>query len=171
MGIAFSRADFLYGALTKGSKELIMKYVLKIFILSILASQFALAGRQDSLKQAIDEFHYSLTVEWDQKDQAFRELQEEILMNKITAFVQSGATRDELEQAFYQATKLELTDIENELFIKKIQSPTEIRDFLKLRIEQTYYQGVSWDAQEFAAGLIAASVILGAFLLGSANYE
>ena len=147
-----------------------MKYLLKILFVCIFTSQLAFAGQPINLKQVIDEFQYGLTVEWDQKDPLFVAQQEAILHEKLAAFVQSAANREELELAFYEATKVHLTDVENELLIKRIQSPSEIRDLLKLKIQQSYSKGASWNG-DLAAGVIVAAVILGAFLLGSRSYE
>lgn len=47
-----------------------MKKISLFVMFSLLLQSFAWAGTPASLKSIVDEYHYALTVEWDQKDQA-----------------------------------------------------------------------------------------------------
>lgn len=145
-----------------------MNFFTHLILGFILTTQFAFAKHDNGLKLAIDDFHYSMTVEWDQKDPSFAAHQEEVLLKKINDFIQSGATREDLEEAFYEITKLKLTDVENELSIKQVQSSLEIRDLLQLKLESSYTKGASWDAGGAALGAVAA-VLLGMVILGAAT--
>lgn len=59
-------------------------------------SAFAVTPNQIALKQAFDEFHYALSVDWDQKDQAFFQAKSEDFNQSLTNLMKQGLTKEDL---------------------------------------------------------------------------
>lgn len=71
------------------------KFITLILALSIF-SVSAMANTHDGLKAAFEEFNYSITVEWDQKDASFLNAKKLELSQAIGALEAEGMTRLEL---------------------------------------------------------------------------
>ncbi|MBA2405895.1 MAG: hypothetical protein H0V66_14050 [Bdellovibrionales bacterium] len=72
------------------------KRIITLVIALSIFSVSAMANTHDGLKAAFDEFNYSVTVEWDQKDPAFLEAKKLELTQTISALEAQGMTRLEL---------------------------------------------------------------------------
>ncbi len=73
-----------------------LKSFFSLTITFILLTSQVFAGSTDGLKKAYDEMNYSLTVEWDQKNEAFYEAQIKKFNNSIRDLKAEGLTNSEL---------------------------------------------------------------------------
>lgn len=115
--------------------------MIKILLSLVLAvSIFSGNVSASTIQQSIDELNYELTVEWDQKDQAF-------LANSISNF----------------KAKLALQGISNEELVKyvaKTNNITEEELIEALRANAVYMQGASWNGVIYVLGGIGLGVTL-----------
>jgi hypothetical protein len=135
------------------------------FSLNVMAS----TGTVQELERSMDDFHYALSVEWDQKDQAFYEAQTKIFFEKMNdLIVNGGLTQDEIlklveskskNKAAIEALKLKLS------LLPKNLSTTELADIVKQNAKDFYAEGASWN------GYVVYSVVLGVVIIGAIAYS
>lgn len=78
-----------------------MKMLLNLFLtLSVFITSAAQAGVADGLKVAFDEYHYAITVDWDQKDEGFKRLAESELSDKLEVLKEEGMTQNDVIEFF-----------------------------------------------------------------------
>lgn len=136
---------------------------ISIMMLSfILLSVQANAGTNNSLSQAIEELNYSLTVEWDQKDQKFYDKKMKDFASTIAELQESGLTNQQLvDHVIAQIKNKNLAkDVEttfNMIQLNKM-SPLEARNTMKELMDHSYNQGASW------TGGVAEGIVVVAFL-------
>jgi hypothetical protein len=108
----------------------------------------AQASQHSELKDAYDELHYALTVEWDQRDSEFYQQQ-------LTAF---GQKLDALGPVAFPAVASIIQEqikdhhLSNSLLAAleaglRQQSPDAIRYLLHTALSKTYSSGASWNDQ------------------------
>ncbi len=112
-----------------------------------LFSMSAMATTQDGLKTAFDEFNYSVTVEWDQKDPTFFEAKKLELTQAIAGLEAEGMTREELigftKSQIKDATLLKNLDTALEALSVNKMTSAEAQEFMMKSIKSS--QGASWD--------------------------
>jgi hypothetical protein len=156
--------------------------VFKKFITLVMAvtlfSVSAHANTQNGLKAAFDEMNYALSVEWDQKDQAFyqdqlkkftqtvRELQKQGLSNQqmiefAKSQVKDSKVAKDLETAFSMIT------------INKMSSE-DASKYMMESMKRAYNGGVSWNGDVLvylAVGLLIVALAVGLSGSGSAGAD
>ncbi|WP_408095445.1 hypothetical protein ACJVC5_10415 [Peredibacter sp. HCB2-198] len=144
-----------------------MKRIFILFLLLITFSVQVNAGTQNGLKAAFDELNYSLSVEWDQKDQAFFNAQSEKFSAEIIKLQEAGLSNQEL-------MNFTISQIKDQNLAREIQttfslvsinamSSKEAQEHIKKSIEKTYQRGASWNGTAaFIGGTVFALVVLAA---------
>lgn len=94
-----------------------MKFV--AILLSFLITFNVMASSVQSLESAMDDFHYTLTVDWDQKDQAFYNVKTDEFIVKMSKLIkENNISREEVlalaqkkmnNSKAYEALKLKMT--------------------------------------------------------------
>jgi hypothetical protein len=136
-------------------------------LLSFLFAFNVSAGSVTALEAAMDEFHYVMTVEWDQKDQDFYNKQVDAFMANLSKIIQrEGLTREQIlnlaqmrinNSKAFEALKLKLS------LLPPAASASELAQSLKEAAKDFYVKGASWSGDVIIqAGLIG----LGVFLVG-----
>lgn len=137
---------------------------MKLILLSlVLVSQFSFAQEKMTLKNAIDEYNYALTIEWDQKDLTFLELQNQLLENRILELGDDISTKDIME-AF---PGVDVFMIDADLQSKRIFTVQDLRSYMETNPIQ-YAQGANWVGVAGMALGGAALITLGVFILREA---
>ncbi len=112
-----------------------------------LFSMSAMATTQDGLKTAFDEFNYSVTVEWDQKDPSFFEAKKLELSQAIASLEAEGMTREELitftKSQIKDASVLKDLNTALEAVSQNTMTSAQAQEFMMKSIKAT--QGASWD--------------------------
>ena len=129
-----------------------MKKVVSLFFTCILAPQFALASITTDLKSVIDDYNYSMTIEWDQQDSSFAQEKEIQLQTEINQLIQAGLTKEEFLGLYPEAQELE-----EELKFIDMKNPITVAEFMQKH--QKYKKGAAWSG-ELTEGLIAFAAIL-----------
>lgn len=131
-----------------------MKKITSFLLGMILSSQFALATGADGLKQAIDEYHYSMTVEWDQVDQTFAQEQELKFHNTIEKLIENGLTVTQLKMAFKENSQFDADQVIAEINEHNITDSLEVQKYIQQKLQSNYARGASWvddETQQFIA--------------------
>ena len=137
---------------------------LKSFIICfVLMIQISFAQERPTLKNAIAEYHFTLIVEWDQKDQEFLELQNHLLETRIRD-LDGSITRKDIIEAF---PGVDVFKIDRDLEMKNIFTFQDLRTYMETNPNQ-YAQGASWVGVGGMALGGAGLITLGVFILREA---
>ena len=138
-----------------------MKLVALFLSLCLSLNVVAASAPSQALETAFDNYHYAITVEWDQEDAAFKEIQTNIFFSNIEKLISQGLTFDEISnfmESKVSDTKV-LSTIEAQMtsLAKDATSPSEIAALLNTHSADLYQQGTSWTASRAQiAGIVVA---------------
>src|SRR5690348_723837 len=112
----------------------------KFFTIAILfcltLNSFAATGSLTSLEELMDNYQYTMTVEWDQKDQVFYEAETKKFFEEMTqTMIHEGATAADLQAVMTKkALDPKILDALNTRFtlLGKSPSVTEMMSAIKL---------------------------------------
>lgn len=131
---------------------------------------------QNELSAAYDELNYSLTVEWDQKDPAFRTAKMNEFSQTLRSLQAKGLTTAELiDFAKSQVKDAKIaSDIDSTL--KMIQankmSAEEANRYATEAMKKAYSTGASWQGRGNGSGLISLIILIGLLaVLNSSSYD
>lgn len=139
----------------------------RILVLIIAFSVFTgelQATTGTSLKQAFDEFNYTVTVEWDQKDRTVYDQAVAKLKAKFAAAQAEGYNNGELldaiaEQSSNVALKKELQALRVQAELGLI-SKSEIEKRVQDAVSRSYARGASWNGEAVLLGVVGLIVVL-----------
>lgn len=141
-----------------------MKIISALIALCFTMNVFASTGAISDLSTAMDDYQYAMTVEWDQKDQAFKAKQLESLSGKMGELFKEGLTSQDVEvlinnrfknSQVAQAAKVKLALMGNSL------TPANVVDILKDSSSDIYSNGASWNGntQIFVWGGVIVAIV------------
>ena len=146
------------------------KFLSFVMVLSIFTVQ-ANAASQNGLKAAFDELNYNLSVEWDQKDQAFYRTQ----MSEFAATVRDLQAKGLTNAQMIDFAKAEVKDAKvaqdletafNMISLNKMSS-AEASKFMVDTMKKSYSQGASFNGEVFV--YLAAGVLIVALAVALAS--
>ena len=117
--------------------------LISYFIAFLLIPQMTFASTSD-LKAIIDEYTYSMTVEWDQKDKEFAQQKLSELQASLQELDLEKFSTDDLKQVFPMIRVDVLKDKFD--FLKGMKS-SELESFLIQNQSNLYQQGSSWNSE------------------------
>lgn len=144
-----------------------MKKLILIMLCLVLIPG-ANASTREGLKQAFDEFNYSLNVEWDQTNQKQYGIIYSQFASQMKELYAQGLTREEMIN-FLKAETVgsglgkDLETIMNMVEINKM-SEQEAFEFITQSVKQSQAQGASWAPSSGKVILIVAGVIATLFI-------
>lgn len=138
----------------------------------ILLSVQVNAGTHNSLAQAIEELNYSLSVEWDQKDQSFYESKMKNFSDTVAELQAQGLTNQQLvDQVLSQIKDKNLAqDARTTLNMIQINqmNATEAHKAISGLLNKSYSRGASWNGDAADAlitlaflGVVALAIVYG----------
>lgn len=134
------------------------------FSLNVMAS----TGTVQELERHMDDYQYALSVEWDQKDQAFYDAQTKNFFEKMSKLVAAGLTQDEVLKMVEAKTKnkvaLEALKLKISL-LSKNATAEELAAIVKESSRDLYSEGASWN------GEVVFSVVIGLVVIGALAYS
>lgn len=143
------------------------------FSLNVMAS----TGTIQQLEKSLNEYQYSLSVEWDQKDQAFYDARTQEFFGKIEKLIkEDGLTKEEiLAFASLKAKNKELIDalkLKLSLLDKNV-SAEELSRVVAEVTNDLYSKGASWNGEILfpVIGIIIVVAVLGYSYWWDANHE
>ncbi len=141
-----------------------LKRMLATLMLSCLFVVQVNAGTNNSLKTAFDEFNYSVTVEWNQKDQKFYNQAVDKFQKEIEALQKKGLTNNELisfakERVLDKKLSKDLDTLLKTVEVNKM-SETDARKYVLGQLGSTVSQGASWNGDGVVVGVVVVALIL-----------
>lgn len=138
-----------------------MKLVALFLSLCLSLNVLAASTPSQDLEQAFDNYHYAITVEWDQEDATFKEIQTNLFFANIEKLISQGLTKEEISN--FVASKvsdqkvLSNLEIKMNTLAKAATSPDELATLLNSHSSDFYQQGASWEASRTqVAGVVIA---------------
>lgn len=128
------------------------------FSLNVMAS----TGTVQELEKALDDYHYALSVEWDQQDQAFYDAQTKDFYSKLASLIKAGLSQEEVltvigkkvnNPKLVEALKLKAA------LMSKASSAEELAKMVKESTSDMYSQGASWNGQAIVPVVIGLLVV------------
>lgn len=106
------------------------------------------AATDNGLKAAFDEMNYSLTVEWDQKDQSFYEAQMKAFTGKVRELQKKGLTNQQMiefakSQVKDQRVAKDLETAYSMITINKMNSE-DASKYMMESMKRSYSTGAAW---------------------------
>lgn len=141
------------------------------FTFNVMAS----TGTVQELERALDEFNYSATVEWDQKDQAFMNEKTEEFYQTLAALMNKGLNHDEVINVVAKKLRnpkaLEAFKLKVSLLADKANSPEELANILTQNSKDLYASGASWEGTYIviSVGVVLAFAALIAYSVWWSN--
>ena len=144
-----------------------MKRMISVFLLSIMIPQLALASQVRELKMILDDFTYSMEVEWDQKDQSFAALRRREFLSKLDVLVAKGMTKNDI----IEASGVRLDIVMQEIQGKRLTNSNEISEFLLQHRE--FKKGANWVGDVVIATVFFTPILvmIGLMIHGSITRE
>jgi hypothetical protein len=148
--------------------KLISLLIALCFSLNVLAS----SGTIEAFDKAVNDYQYSLNVEWDQNDEAFLNLKTAQFGEEVKKLMENGLSQTEilsyLETKIQNKEALEAVKLKIALFNKSM-SQEELLKTVKESTKDFYARGASWNGSTFFGTAIAALLIYG--LVASIHFE
>lgn len=143
-----------------------MKLVSYIVLFCLTFNVFASSGTIQELERQLDDYQYSMSVEWDQKDKAFYDKQTNAFFSNLSNLIKNeGLTENEimslLEKKVSNREVLDSLKLKVSL-LSKVNSPAELASVLRDNAESFYVKGASWNgdvALTVGLGIVLAAVI------------
>ncbi len=149
-----------------------MKFLTWILILCF-ASQAMAATVREGLEAAINDYEYSMVVDWDQKDSKVAEAFTQKFTDKIEALYQQGMTNDILmkyvESRVFDKKKLAAIQAAAALTAEGGSSAQNIAK--AIQENKLGVQGASWSGGIAAAGIITGIVAIAALIVYQLVWE
>ncbi len=142
-----------------------MKSLLKFFVVLMLVPQFAFAGQAENLKALLDEYHYRISVEWDQQDPQFLSEIQSVFAAKFQALEAEGLSSKDVSFI----TGLNAVELALEWRMHESHSSQDLQVWLEEKLQR--HQGASWTGGMWVApvAVIGGFVLLMTILIVSAN--
>ncbi len=141
-----------------------MKILSAIIVFCFTMNLYASTGALNELSAAMDEYQYSMTVDWDQKDQAFKNKQIEALSAKMGQLFKQGLTAQDVnvlvENRFKNSQAAEAAKMKIAMMGNNI-TPANVVELLKTNSSEIYSNGASWNGntQYFVWGGVVVAII------------
>ncbi len=155
-----------------------MKLISLLIAFCFSFNVLAAAGTIQELEKHLDDFHYTLSVDWDQKDQKFYENQTQLFFGKVKYLMDNdGLTAEQIiklvEQKIPNKKTMEALKLKMSM-IPKTSSPEELARILSESTKDFYNQGASWNGVILipsVVGILAAAAIFGYAFWFDANHD
>lgn len=138
-----------------------------VLAICMTISASASTGAVRSLEQAVNEYEYSLTVDWDQNDKEFRDQATRELSEKIKTILSNGSvSREELlsvvEKRIHSKEKLDALMVKIALLPKSLSEEQQVTSLLSTL--ESGSQGASWNGdvvgKAFMAILVSGMILV-----------
>jgi hypothetical protein len=144
-----------------------MKKLLGFILLSIMVPQLAFASYAGELKTILDDYTYSMEVQWDQNDQAFASQKRKEFISKLEVLINHGLSENDI----IEASGVKLEDLSKEVLLRDLTNAKDIADFLSHHRE--FQKGANWSGDVVLASIFFTPIIvmIGLMIHGSLTRE
>lgn len=137
-----------------------MRLISAILCLCLTFNVMAASGTVQEFERALDEYQYSITVEWDQKDQAFMSVQTEAFYGAMASLMDKGLTSEEIMKVVSKKSnnvkEIEAMKLRMQLLAKNSNSSTDLAQAVAASSKNLYSNGASWEG---SATLITVGIV------------
>ena len=140
-----------------------MKFISWLLLLCITSNVFAKSVEHD-LKNVIEEFQYSFTVEWDQKDEAALKSMVSELNKNLERLKTQGMTEEELLKVLKEksVSDAKFNQIKAKILLSQSGNSVEsISEILKSEMKEMGARGASWNGNAQVGYTLAALALIG----------
>lgn len=130
-----------------------MRKLLLSFLLLLSLPQMIFASNPGTLKDLLDDYNYSMTVEWDQKDISFEKQKQKEFEEGINGLISAGLTKEEV----LLATGIDIGAVAAEVKSLNLSNSSDIAAFLKNH--KQFKRGASWSGEVIVGAIGAAAII------------
>jgi hypothetical protein len=131
-----------------------MKSKFAFLMLMLMLPQILFAAHPESLKNLIEDYTYSMTVEWDQSDMTFANQKRADFVHGLSTLVANGLTKEEI----ISASGVNLESIKDQVEMLNLKSSEEVASFLISRKE--FKKGANW-----VGDVVLATIFFTPFIL------
>ena len=151
-----------------------MRFISALLCLCLTFNVMAASGTVSELEKALDEYQYSLTVEWDQKDQAFMTAKTEAFYATLSNLMNQGLTQEEILTVVSKKSKnpkeVEALKLKMETLAGKATSASDLAQAITATSKGMYSTGASWEGSAIliSVGIVA---VIGAAIAYSVWFD
>ncbi len=153
-----------------------MKFVSLIIALTFTMNVFAGTGSLHAFESALDDYQYSMTVEWDQKDKVFQQAKTKEFISKMQSMIAEGKLSQKdiitvVEKKLSNKTLVDAMKLKVAL-AGDMSNTEELMSFMNESSSELYTQGASWNGHIMipVAVVLTAVVALGFAMWYSATH-
>lgn len=145
-----------------------MRFLSLLVAFCLTFNVMAASGTVSEFEKALDDFHYSLSVEWDQQDQAFYDAKTKEFFSKMESMIKNdGLSKDQIMTVVSNRVKnpkvVEALKLKAAL-MGKAASAEELAKMIKESTNEMYSQGASWNGQ------VIVPVVIGVLVVAAIGY-
>lgn len=130
--------------------------------------EMKVSSTEDRVNAIVDQFHYKMTVEWDQKDLDFKKLAEEDLKKNLLDLEASGVSLSQIQKTMEKKVISGKFQQEYEKFVNAMKAQNLSEDELSAKtmefIKKNYQEGVDFTGKGGGSstrwGLITAVIVV-----------
>lgn len=144
-----------------------MRLISALLCFCLTFNVMAASGTVGELEKALDEYQYSLTVEWDQKDASFMTAKTEAFYETLSVLMENGLTEKEIMDLVSKKSKnpkeVEALTLKLKLLTDKATTSEELAQVITENSKSFYSTGASWEGYYIvgAVGALAFVAIIG----------
>lgn len=138
-----------------------MRFISALLCLCLTFNVMAASGTVQEFERALDEYQYSLTVEWDQKDQKFMTVRTEAFYEALSDLMNQGLTSQDILKVVSTKSKnakeVEALKARMEILAKNATSSSELAQAITASSKGLYSTGASWEGTSIliSVGIVA----------------
>lgn len=143
-----------------------MKFFSWLLCLCLSMNVLASTNSIQRLERGMDDYHFALTVEWDQKDKEFYNKKTEEFFASVKEAMNEGVSKAEILKLVESRTKnpgsLEAIKLKMNVLSAQADNQNELAELLRISTADFYQQGASWNgdvALYTGLGFLAAALI------------
>ena len=144
-----------------------MRLISALLCFCLTFNVMAASGTVGELEKALDEYQYSLTVEWDQKDASFMTEKTEAFYHTLAQLMDKGLTQKEVMDLVAKKSKnpkeLEALTIKMKMLAHNASSSTELAQVMTENSKGFYSTGASWEGY-YIVGAVGAGLVIAALI-------
>lgn len=151
-----------------------MRFISALLCFCLTFNVMAASGTVSELEKALDEYQYSLTVEWDQKDSAFMTARTEAFYASLSDLMNKGLTQEEVLSVVSKKSKnpkeIEALKLKMESLAVKSSTASELAQAITANSKGMYSTGASWEGSAIliSVGIVA---VIGAAIAYSVWFD
>ena len=143
-----------------------MRFISALLCFCLSFNVLAASGSVQELEKAVDDYQYSLTIEWDQKDSKFMTEKTENFYKTLSSLMENGLTQKEIMDLVSRKTtnpkEIEAMAMRLKMLADGATSSSELAKLMAENSKNFYSTGASWEGYYYTTGgiiLVVAALV------------